>query len=234
MSIKTVLLDDQILAIEILKDDLLKLSEIEIVATFTDPIDAYQFLEKNTIDLLFTDISMHNLIGTDLVKRLTNPPMVVFTTAYSKFAIEGYELNIVDYLLKPISFERLRKAVEKAYHLYTLKNEQIQERAITLFVEYKKVRILESKIIYIEGLKDYVKIITDDNPKPILSRMNLKKMQTLLSGHNFYRIHQSFIVNINKVTAYNKSMVKLNQITLKTGTTWRNGFLSKMEKEEKM
>lgn len=159
--------------------------------------------------------------------------MVVFTTAYSKFAIEGYELNIVDYLLKPVSFERLRKAVEKAYHLYTLKNEQIQERAITLFVEYKKVRILESKIIYIEGLKDYVKIITDDNPKPILSRMNLKKMQTLLSGHNFYRIHQSFIVNINKVTAYNKSMVKLNQITLKTGTTWRNGFLSKMEKEEK-
>lgn len=233
MSMKTVLLDDQSLAVELLKDDLAKLQQIEVVATFTSPTVAYQFLENHTVDVLFTDISMHDLLGTELVKKLTNPPMIIFTTAYTEFAIEGYELNIVDYLLKPISFERLKKSVDKAYRLYQLKNEQTADRFVTLFVEYKKVKIAESKIIYIEGLKDYVKIITEDHAKPILSRMNLKKMQELLSPTDFCRVHQSFIVNIKKVVAYNKSTVTMPGNTIKTGNVWRDEFLSKMGNETK-
>ncbi len=198
---KCAIIDDEPLAVELLKDFVSKVETLELVTTFTNAIDAISVINQSEIDLLFLDIQMPNFTGIDFLKALEKKPMVIFTTAYSEYAVEGFDLGAVDYLVKPIPFHRFLKAVVRAQQAFqTTKlplakttTEVSQAPEITpdfMFVrsEYENVKINFSDILFIEGLKDYVKIVTTDN-KFTLTLISLIKLENLLESKGFARIH---------------------------------------------
>ncbi len=223
MKIKCILIDDEPFALDILEDDLLSFEDVEVINKFTNPILALEFLSKKEIDLIFCDIQMPEMLGTDLLRGLGKPPLFIFTTAYQQYAIEGFELSAIDYLLKPIRKERLALALEKVRGLRALlqKNSNSkEEETISINVEYKKVKLLLDEILYIEGLKDYVKIHLKNRAYPLLTRSNLKGMEKRLPQEIFIRIHNSYLINKSQVTAYNKSSVTIDEVDLPVGKTY--------------
>ncbi|MCR9066571.1 MAG: LytTR family DNA-binding domain-containing protein [Cytophagales bacterium] len=223
MKIKCILIDDEPFALDILEDDLLSFEDVEVIDKFTNPILALEFLSKKEIDLIFCDIQMPEMLGTDLLRGLGKPPLFIFTTAYQQYAIEGFELSAIDYLLKPIRKERLALALEKVRGLRALlqKNSNSkEEETISINVEYKKVKLLLDEILYIEGLKDYVKIHLKNRAYPLLTRSNLKGMEKRLPQEIFIRIHNSYLINKSQVTAYNKSSVTIDEVDLPVGKTY--------------
>lgn len=185
----------------------------------SNAIDAGNSLENAEIDLIFLDIQMPTLRGTDFLRSLKNPPMVIFTTAYEQYALEGFELNVVDYLLKPIPFDRFQQAVQKAFDLYQLHQKTMpQERSFFfVFSEYNKIKLFHEDILYIEGMKDYVKIYTKTQQKPILTRLNLKNIEAKLPEKGFCRVHQSFIVALDKITSFQKSKLFIEKQEIPIG-----------------
>ena len=162
--------------------------------------------------------------------------MVIFTTAYNHYAVEGFELNAIDYLMKPISFERLQSAINKAEEQYVLKQnmkETLETPSLFVFSEYNKVKILHEEIVYIEGLKDYVKIFVSSKSKPILTRSNLKGIEQKLNSVEFVRIHNSIIVQLSKISSFNKSNVYIDKIELPIGKKFLEAFLKKINPNEK-
>ncbi|MVM38982.1 response regulator [Spirosoma sp. HMF3257] len=228
MKLRCVAIDDEPLALEILADDLSRIDFLEVAGTFLSAVDAQEFLNDEAVDLVFSDIRMPTLSGTQFLRGLENPPMFIFTTAYENFAVEGFELNVVDYLLKPIPFDRLRKSAKKALELYRLqKNDQQKDAFFFVFSEYRKIKIIESQILYIEGLKDYVKIFLANRPKPILTRQNLKKIETQLTETKFYRVHQSYIVAVDKITSTQKNSLMIGSVTIPIGGLYEQTFNKK-------
>lgn len=228
MKLRCVAIDDEPLALDILADDLSRIDCVEVVGTFLSALDAQAFLKDNSVDLVFSDIRMPTLSGTQLLRGLKNPPMFIFTTAYENFAVEGFELNVIDYLLKPIPFDRLKKAAEKALELERLrKNDQQKDAFIFIFSEYQKIKLIESEILYIEGLKDYVKIFLLNRPKPILTRQNLKKIESQLTETKFCRVHQSYIVAVDKITSTQKNVLTIGAITINIGDLYADRFSEK-------
>jgi len=218
MKIKCILIDDEPFALNLLEDDLLSFDEIEILQKFHAPVDVVDYLKKHSVDLIFLDIQMPEQLGTQFVRDLEDPPLVIFTTAYHQYAVEGFELNAVDYLLKPISKERLTAAVRKVADIMTLRNKHLVEKDhIVVHVEYKKTKIFLQEISYIEGLKDYVKIYLVDRPVPLLTRSNLRGMEKLLPTGNFLRIHNSFIVNKNRIEHCTVAKLALPEVELPIG-----------------
>ncbi|WP_341225833.1 LytTR family DNA-binding domain-containing protein [uncultured Arcticibacterium sp.] len=221
MKIKCILIDDEPFALDILEDDLLGFENIEVCEKFSSPVGVADYLKNENIDLIFSDIQMPEMLGTNFIRDLENPPLVIFTTAYHQYAVEGFELNAVDYLLKPIRKERLGAAIEKVVNLIKLKTAEPapeeEENHIVITSEYKKVKLLFNEIIYIEGLKDYVKIYLESRVYPLLTRSNLKGMETKLPESNFIRIHNSFIVNSSKITGINLSKLTLGKIEIPVG-----------------
>ena len=210
MNIKCILIDDEPFALELLEDDLLSTADIKVIGKFLNAIDAKHFLSSNEVDLIFCDIQMPGQLGTQFVKSLANPPLVIFTTAYHQYAVEGFELNAIDYLLKPIRKERLMQAVEKVKSQMTLRSQlekQDDEEYVIVNSEYKKVKIHFSEITYVEGLKDYVKIHLLNRAYPLLTRSNLKNFGLKLPEDQFVRIHNSYIVNKSKIESYSQTMV---------------------------
>lgn len=223
MKIKCILIDDEPFALDILEDDLLSFEDVEVIDKFTNPILALEFLSKKEIDLIFCDIQMPEMLGTDLLRGLGKPPLFIFTTAYQQYALEGFELSAIDYLLKPIRKERLALALEKVRGLRALlqKNSNSkEEETISINVEYKKVKLLLDEILYIEGLKDYVKIHLKNRAYPLLTRSNLKGMEKRLPQEIFIRIHNSYLINKSQVRAYNKSSVTIDEVDLPVGKTY--------------
>lgn len=214
MLLKCIAIDDEPLALELIKNFTSQIPELKLLQTFDDAISGGEFLRKNPVDLLFADISMPDISGVDLVRSLAVKPMVVFTTAHKKFAYDGFELEAIDYLLKPISFERFNKAVIKALEFYKYKNSQGQESSENLFVrsEYKMVKIGLNEIDYIEGLEDYIRIHIS-NARPVLTLMTLKAVLEKLPAGRFSRIHRSFIVPVNKVQSILNKKVMLSSKT---------------------
>lgn len=215
--INCILIDDEPFALEILADDLLQFNDINILGQFSRPSDAKEFLHNQVVDLIFSDIQMPEMLGTQFVRNLENPPLVIFTTAYHQYAVEGFELNAVDYLTKPIRAERLALAIEKVRNLINLKNqlsENEPEAFIVIYTEYKKVKLFYNEIIYIEGLKDYVKIHLEGRVHPVLTRTNLKGMEAKLSEKTFLRIHNSYIVNKQKITKFTNTEILIHKLTL--------------------
>jgi DNA-binding LytR/AlgR family response regulator len=200
MQLKCVAIDDEPLAVQLIKEYAGKFSEIRMVQTFDDAINGAEFLRRNEIDLLFIDIHMPDVTGIELVRSLQNKPLIIFTTAYKNFAFEGFELEAVDYLLKPIDFERFSKAVTKAIEFFQYKQNTKEQKGASLFVrsEYKMVKIDLEDIEYIEALEDYVKIHLT-NSKPILTLTTLKSVLEKLPPDKFQRIHRSYIVPTSKV-----------------------------------
>lgn len=214
MQLKCIAIDDEPLALELLRQYISRVPELQLVQTFEDAITGSEFLRNNTVDLLFIDINMPDITGIELVRSLKNKPATIFTTAYRKFAFEGFELEAVDYLLKPIPFERFFKAVRRVIDFHAVKYPAQPVGPEHFFVrsEYRMVKIEMDKIEYIEGLEDYIKIHLT-NEKPVLTLMTLKSVLEKLPADKFRRIHRSYIVPVSKVQSILNRKLKLSSGT---------------------
>lgn len=209
--IKTIIVDDEPLAIDILEAFVTKMPNLQLVAKCENAFEANEVLQQQKVDLMFLDIQMPQLNGVDFLKSLANPPCVIFTTAYPEFAVEGFELNAVDYLVKPISMDRFLKAVNKVSEKLASKQE-VEENAENFFfvkADKKLVKINFDDIVYIEGLKDYV-IIKNETSR-VITLQTMKSLEDKLPPQIFRRIHRSFIVNMNKIQALDGSVVEVTE-----------------------
>lgn len=229
MEVKALIIDDEPLAQNVIKQYAQKIPTLKIVGTCIDAICAHQKLTEQEVDLLFLDINMPKLSGISFLRNLKEAPLVIFTTAYSEFALEGYELDAIDYLKKPFSFERFCKAFFKAEELIKLKKntKKADDDANSdfLFVKSNKktVKIKFSEILFIEGLGDYIKIHLPD--KKVVTNLSMKKIIGLLPEINFYRIHKSYIIALNKIELIEGNMVKIKDSKLPVGNSYRQEFM---------
>ena len=209
MDVKAIIIDDEPLAQNVIKIYANKIPNLLIEGSYNDAISAHPVLKENDIDLLFLDINMPKLSGTSFLRTLKNAPLVIFTTAYSEYAVEGFELNAIDYLKKPFSFERFCKAFYKAEELLQLKHASKNTVIINkpqsdfLFIKSNKktYKVISDEILYIEGLGDYIKIHLTD--KKIVANLSMKKILALLPENKFYRIHKSFIISLKSLRIFN-------------------------------
>lgn len=211
MGLKCVAIDDEPLATALISKYVSRFPDLELLQTFEDAVSGIEYLEKTQVDLLFLDINMPDISGIDLARALEKKPMIIFTTAYKQFAYEGFELQAVDYLLKPIDFERFSKSVYKAidYHRYQMMSLSVAEQeSIYVHSEYRVVKIVLSAIEYLESMEDYVKIHLENQPS-VLTLMPLKKMLEKLPEKDFKRIHRSYIVPVKKITSVQNRKIKL-------------------------
>lgn len=222
--------DDEPFALQLISDDLKRLPNLELVGAVSTANDAEMVLKSKEVDLMFLDIQMPGITGMQFLRSLKQPPLVILTTAFEQFAVESYELNVVDYLVKPIPFERFEKAVQKARE--RMRVPQATDSSF-FFVrsEYKEIKILFNDIQYIEGLKDYVKIFLASQPRPVLTRMNLKAIEQKLPINQFCRIHNSFIVALARITAVQRSQVFLGTTPIPVGDKFSAEFRRKYGSE---
>lgn len=222
--------DDEPPALNVLQKHIEALPSLTLVAMCGNAVEAFTKLQQHHIDLLFLDIQMPQILGTDFIRTLKNPPKVIFTTAYRKFAVEGFALNAVDYLLKPISFERFLKAVSKAMDL-TLsspsegRNSAIEkDKYLHLYfkVDRKMAKVILEEILYIESLKDYVKIVMKANT--IITKQSISSLEEMLPKANFIRIHRSYIIALNKVDSFNHELLVINKRELPISRMYRHEF----------
>lgn len=230
MEIKALIIDDEPLAQNVIQQYAQKLPNLTITGTCNDAICAHNFLLENEIHLMFLDINMPKLSGISFLKNLKNPPLVIFTTAYSEYALEGFELNAIDYLKKPFSFERFCKAFYRAEELLLLKHnskpafpDESDHEFLFVKSDKKSIKVKFSDIYYIEGLGDYIKLHLED--KKIVTNLSMKKIISLLPEKIFYRIHKSFIISLNKIEAVEGNMIKMNNIKLPIGNSYRQDFM---------
>jgi two-component system, LytTR family, response regulator len=221
--IKCIIVEDEPLAAKVLSDYISQTPFLELQGTFKDGILATDFLRDNQTDLIFLDIHLPKLKGMAFLKTLTHPPAVIITTAYHQYAVEGFDLNVRDYLLKPFEFERFLTAVTKVKTAQTEKQEPAESTDIKdhlfLNVQKKKVKILFSEILYIESQQEYIRIVT--TKKVYLSKMTTSEMEVLLPGNLFKRIHRSFIISISKIESYTAEIVDINGISIPIGRSYR-------------
>lgn len=229
--LKILIADDEPIARDIIIAYVAKMPMLEVAATCQNAIEVFETLNKQTIDILFLDINMPEISGIDLLKSLRNPPLVIFTTAYSEYAVESYELNAVDYLLKPISFERFAKAVNKAISLREEKPPGTPTQDNSLFVKSdgKLVRIDINELLLIEGVKDYVKLWAGD--KPLMVHSTMKNMEEQLAQYqHMVRVHKSYIVNLSKVREVEGNALRLGQHEVVIGSTYREKVFELLDK----
>ncbi len=227
--ISAVAIDDEPLALQLIEGYIKKTTGLKLAAKFDNPLDAADFLRNNSADIIFVDIQMPDLTGIEFTRLLEKGPKVIFTTAYGKYALEGYKLEVVDYLLKPFSYEEFLTAVNKAVRLINLEKkapEKIDTNDEFLFLksDYKIRRINFNDIIYIEGLKDYVKIYTQNNPKPVLTLSTLKLLETKLPSERFMRVHRSFIVNLKKIETIERSRIVFGKTYIPVSEQYKDKF----------
>ncbi len=220
--------DDEPFARKLIADDISKIPFLKLQTTCSSAIDAEKFLRNTPVDLLFLDIQMPAMTGLQFLKNLKNPPLVVITTAYEQYAIEGYELDVIDYLLKPFSFDRFLKATTRAYDQFVLEKAHIPSSGF-FFVhsEYKEIKLFYDDVLYVEGLKDYVKIFVQSQQRPILTRLNLKAMENKLPQKQFCRIHNSYIVSLNKISSFQKAQVFIKENILPISDKYAELFEAK-------
>ena len=230
LMLRCIAIDDEELALELLEDNISKVEYLELVGKFNNPLKAIQILQEQEIDLVFLDIQMPGLSGLQLIQSIQNKPMFILVTAYEKFALEGFDLNVVDYLVKPVPLDRFIKACNKAWELHNLKTQSKQpsdQKTHDYFfvnVDYSLLKIVRSDIIYINGLKDYVKIHLKSSPKPIVPRITMKRLEELLPDSQFIRIHKSYIVSINSITAIRKNIVFIGTLELPVSDNYRDNL----------
>ncbi|NIJ44742.1 DNA-binding LytR/AlgR family response regulator [Wenyingzhuangia heitensis] len=232
---KCIIIDDEPLAVELIEDFVSKISYLELIASCSSGFEAIEILEKQHIDLIFTDIEMPNFSGIDVIKSLTNKPMFIFTTAYTHYAVEGFNLNAIDYLVKPIPYHRFFKAVTRAHDLYKLTQNPSSEPQVNniqlpfIFVksEYENIKINLDDIKYIESLKDYLKIYTYQQ-KPILTLSSLKSFEEKLGDVNFVRVHKSFIVSLKHIYSVQRNRIIIDDKWIPIGLTYKDNFIKKI------
>ena len=226
---KCIIVDDEPLAIEILESYVSKIDQLEIAGTFRNAVSAFAFLQQNTVDLIFLDIQMPKLSGIDFLRTLKNPPKVILTTAFRDYALDGFELEVVDYLLKPIPFERFLKAVAKVLHqpaaaAVTPKPDATAADSFVYFkVDKKMIKTRMADILYIESIKDYVKVKTAD--KEIITQQKISYLEESLPRDLFLRIHRSFIVNVERIDAYSATDVEIGKHFVPIGRNYKNDVM---------
>lgn len=232
--IKCIIVEDEPLAVKVLVDYISQTPFLELQGTFKNALLASDWFRDNTTDLIFLDIHLPKLKGLAFLKTLTHPPAVIITTAYHQYAVEGFNLNVTDYLLKPFDFERFLTAVTKVKSTQPVnaktstaaeeKQQQDKQQEIKDFiflnVQKKKVKILFSEIVYIESQREYIKIVT--TKKEWISKMSTHEVESILPAHLFRRIHRSFIISINKIESYTAEMVEVNGVSIPIGRGYRD------------
>lgn len=228
--IHCLVVDDEPPALDILKTYISALPALQLVAACNNAIEAFDVLNHKKVDLIFLDIKMPTLLGTDFVRSLTNPPNIIFTTAYRKFAVEGFELNAIDYLLKPISFERFLKAVNKTMDVslsdinksvVASHSETVYKSAFICFRSDRKMhKIALEDILYVESLKDYIKVATAT--KTIITKQSISSLQENLPKSMFIRIHRSYIVAINKIQSYTSELIVVGENELPVSRMYKH------------
>ena len=228
--IKCLVVDDEPPAREILKQHIAGVEALELVGTCANAVEAISFLKDHSVDLIFLDIQMPQLLGTNFIRTLKAPPKVIFTTAFRKYALEGFELDAVDYLLKPISFERFLKGINKVLQInFPVENGSANTREtnkdpassfLYFRADRKMVKVFFKDILFIEALKDYIKIVTQG--KTIVTKYVLTTLAELLPADEFLRIHKSYIVAINKIESYNADCIQIAKHELPIGRLYKH------------
>lgn len=226
--IKCIAIDDEPLALKQIESYVHKTPFLELLESFESPLEAISYLQETEVALMFVDINMPDLNGLDFVKSLENPPKIIFTTAYSEYAVEGFRVDAIDYLLKPIDYATFLKASNKAkswFNLHEKQPEQLQSNDDFLFIksEYKIVRIKLDEIRYIEGMREYIRIHLT-NEKPIMTLLSMKAMEAQLANKNFMRVHRSYIVNLNKITTIERNRIIFDKVYIPVSDQYKEKF----------
>lgn len=232
-SIRCLIVDDEPPAREIIRRYVQDLPTLQLVGECANAVQALAVLQQRKVDLLFLDIRMPQLDGTSFLKTLKNPPRVIFTTAYSEYALEGYELDVVDYLMKPIRFDRFLKAVNKAFPpanhqsepkpAVNREEEKKNESFVYFRADRKMVKVMLDEILYIESMKDYVKIYTAGGL--IITKQSISSVEAMLPEKQFLRTHRSFIVSVNRVSSYNHELIEIGKTEVPIGKLYRNNVI---------
>jgi len=227
MMIRCIAIDDEPLALELLEDNISKVPFLELVATCRNPLQAMEIVQREQPDLIFLDIQMPGLTGLQFLQSLQVRPMAILITAYEKYALDGYNLDVIDYLVKPVALDRFIRACNKAHELFQLKQSPRGTAPdapgyIFVNVEYSLVKVMLADILWIEGLKDYIRIHLDQSNKPIVTRMNMKTIEDELPQDRFLRIHKSYIVSIHFITSIRKNSVFINDTELPVGESYKD------------
>ena len=213
--IRCLAIDDEPLALRQLETYISKVDFLDLVAACPSAVDARRVLSSEAVDVIFCDINMPDLDGMSFVRSLVNPPMVVFTTAYSEYALEGYKVNALDYLLKPFGLDDFQKAAQKVKKQYELEHKAEisaldQDDSIYFKTDYKIVRVEVSRIVYVEGMSEYLKIHMDDRKDPVIVLLSMKKLEERLPSERFMRIHKSYIINLGRISQVSKGHVAMD------------------------
>ncbi|WP_245898687.1 LytR/AlgR family response regulator transcription factor [Chitinophaga niastensis] len=225
---KCIAIDDEPLALDLLEDNISKVPYLQLVGKCNNAFEAIEVLRQQTVDLIFLDIQMPGLTGLQFLQSLASKPLVILITAYEKYALDGFNLDVTDYLVKPVSLERFIKACNKAQELHQLKSSSKtnKEQADFFFVnvDYSLLKVVFSDIIWIEGLKDYIKIHLKSTTRPIITRMSIKGLEEQLPPAKFIRIHKSYIISVAAITSIRKNSVFLDEQELPVGDTYREAL----------
>jgi DNA-binding LytR/AlgR family response regulator len=234
MKLRCLLIDDEPPALKVLQSHIAQVGGLEVVGSCSNAVEAMDVLHRHTVDVMFLDIKMPKIIGTEFLRNLSHPPKVVFVTAYREYAVEGFELNAVDYLVKPVSFERFLKAVDRLKRSSDAEfvTEQNVFKANPNAFVYVKVeglmqKIFVNDILYIESFKDYVRLYFSGG-KFILIKQPISTIENLLSQHNFVRVHRSFIVSVNKISGYNGTSVRLGATEIPIGRLYKKTVMDQL------
>ncbi len=235
--IRTVIVDDEQLIRELLQDSLGQVPYIEVIRTCKNALELSRYLQTEPIDLLFMDVQMPGINGIRFLHTLEHPPMIIMVTAYEQYALQGFDLNVVDYILKPFSFERLLKACNRAQELFQLKTAKNTGTApapqyLFVNVEYTLVKIVIADILYVEGLKDYIKIHLSTASRPVVTRMTLKAIEEKLPRGSFARTHKSYLVALSKITVIKRDLVCLGNIEIPVSESCKEPLLQAVKQFE--
>jgi two-component system LytT family response regulator len=230
-SIRCLVVDDEPPARAVIKRYIADMPMLQLVGECANAIETMSYLQQHPVDLMFLDIRMPQLNGNEFLKILRHPPKVIFTTAFPDYAIEGYELDVVDYLLKPVQFERFVKAVHKATQVTVAEKQENmpappQESFVYFRAERKMVKVMLNDILYIESMKDYVKVITDKGV--IITRQSISSVEEMLPDNLFLRTHRSFIVSLPRIRSYTSELIEIDKTEVPIGKLFRNEVLKKV------
>ncbi|HEX3164823.1 MAG TPA: LytTR family DNA-binding domain-containing protein [Chitinophagaceae bacterium] len=235
MKLRCLLIDDEPPALKILASYISNINSLEIVAQCKNAIEALDVLHQKSVDVIFLDIKMPKMLGTEFLKNLSNPPKVIFVTAYRDYAVDGYELDAVDYLVKPVSFERFFKAITKLNRMIgketvttTADYVPNPEAFVYLKVDKDMKKIFVNDIVYIESWKDYIKLFLANN-KSLLVKQSISAMENLLSEHKFLRIHRSYMVSLNKISGYNGVSIQLETTEIPIGRLYKQAVMERLQ-----